>query len=101
MRLSDLFFQSDYPEADQRPALRSWGAFDGIHVGYLAPIKENAPADYQKILDWFPFVEAETWRHEKGRFAMTWRELVGWDLLAAGSACGIRPLRSRAARSKP
>ena len=28
-------------------------SFDGIHVGYLAPIKKNAPADYQKILDWF------------------------------------------------
>jgi len=40
-------------------------SFDGIHVGYLAPIKQNAPADNQKILDWFPFVEAEVWRHER------------------------------------
>jgi hypothetical protein len=40
-------------------------SFDGIHVGYLAPIKKNAPADYQKILDRFPFVEAEVWRHER------------------------------------
>jgi hypothetical protein len=40
-------------------------SFDGIHVGYLAPIKKNAPADRQKILDWFPFVEAEVLRHER------------------------------------
>ena len=33
--------------------------------GYLAPIKKNAPADYQKTLDWFPFIEAEVWRHER------------------------------------
>jgi hypothetical protein len=46
---------------------RAWmkRSFDGIHVGYLAAIKKNAPADYQKILDWFPFVEAEVWRHER------------------------------------
>jgi hypothetical protein len=44
-------------------------SFDGIPVGYLAPIKKNAPADYQKILDWFPFVEAEVWRHERAGLA--------------------------------
>jgi hypothetical protein len=40
-------------------------SFDGIHVGYLGPIKKNAPQDYQRILDWFPLVEAEVWRHER------------------------------------
>ena len=40
-------------------------SFDGIHVGYLAPIKKNAPEDYKRILEWFPLVEAEVWRHER------------------------------------
>ena len=40
-------------------------SFDGIHVGYLVPIKKNAPKDYKQILEWFPFVEAEVWRHER------------------------------------
>jgi hypothetical protein len=60
------------------------GAFDGIHVGYLAPIKQT---DYQRILDWFPFVEAVAcWL---GRIVMNWREIVGWGLVALGNAAGV------------
>jgi len=40
-------------------------SFDGIHVGYLVPIKKNAPEDYKNILEWFPFIEAEAWRHAR------------------------------------
>jgi len=40
-------------------------SFDGIHVGYLVPIKRNAPDEYKRILERFPFVEAEVWRHER------------------------------------
>jgi hypothetical protein len=40
-------------------------SFDGIHVDYLVPIKKNAPEDYKRILEWFPFIEAEAWRHER------------------------------------
>ena len=40
-------------------------SFDGIHVGYLAPIKKNAPEDYGRILAWFPLVEVEGRRHER------------------------------------
>jgi len=40
-------------------------SFDGINVGYLVPIKKNAPEDYKNILEWFPFIEAEAWRHAR------------------------------------
>ena len=40
-------------------------SFDGIHVDYLVPIKKNAPEGYERFLEWFPFVEAEVWRHER------------------------------------
>ena len=40
-------------------------SFDGIHVRYLVPIKRNAPEEYKRILERFPFVEAEVWRHER------------------------------------
>jgi len=34
-------------------------SFDGIDHRFLAPIREHAPADYQRILDWFPLAELE------------------------------------------
>ena len=33
-------------------------SFDGIRDGYPVPIKKNAPEDYKRILEWFPFVGA-------------------------------------------
>jgi 3'-phosphoadenosine 5'-phosphosulfate sulfotransferase (PAPS reductase)/FAD synthetase len=34
-------------------------SFDGIDYRFLRPIKENAPKDYKKILEWFPLAEVE------------------------------------------
>ncbi|WP_250504853.1 hypothetical protein [Bowdeniella massiliensis] len=39
-------------------------SFDGIDYRFLAPLKEHAPADYQRVLDWFPLAELEIMRHE-------------------------------------
>lgn len=38
-------------------------SFDGIDHRFLAPIKEHAPADYERILHWFPLAELELIRH--------------------------------------
>ncbi|MDR2256991.1 MAG: hypothetical protein LBE25_13505 [Arthrobacter sp.] len=42
-------------------------SFDGIDARFLLPIKEHAPADYQKILDWFPLAELEVMRSQMMR----------------------------------
>lgn len=39
-------------------------SFDGLDHRFLAPLKENAPKDYQRVLDWFPLAELESYRHE-------------------------------------
>lgn len=39
-------------------------SFDGIDYRFLAPLKEHSPADYQRVLDWFPLAELEIFRHE-------------------------------------
>lgn len=42
-------------------------SFDGIDYRFLAPIRERFPADYKKILEYFPLAELEILRRE-------WRE---------------------------
>ncbi|MGI8311987.1 hypothetical protein [Saccharopolyspora hattusasensis] len=37
-------------------------SFDGLDYRFLAPIKEHAPDDYQRILDWFPLADLEIFR---------------------------------------
>lgn len=37
-------------------------SFDGIDLRFLRPIKERFPADYRRILDWFPLAELELFR---------------------------------------
>lgn len=39
-------------------------SFDGLDYRFLAPLKANAPDDYQRLLDWFPLAELEILRHE-------------------------------------
>lgn len=39
-------------------------SFDGIDYRFLAPIKERFPADYEKILEYFPLAELEILRRE-------------------------------------
>jgi hypothetical protein len=34
-------------------------SFDGIDWRFLAPIKQHAPDDYARILDWFPLADLE------------------------------------------
>lgn len=40
-------------------------SFDGIDLRFLYPIKQHRPADYQKILDWFPLADLEVYRYER------------------------------------
>ncbi len=41
--------------------------FDGIDYRFLKPIRDNAPRDYQRILDWFPLADLEIFRYERQR----------------------------------
>lgn len=41
-------------------------SFDGLYARYLIPIRDRFPADYQRILNWFPLAEAEVVRYELG-----------------------------------
>jgi len=42
-----------------------WGrSFDGLDYRHLVAIKRHFPADYEKILDWFPLIDAELFRKE-------------------------------------
>ena len=37
-------------------------SFDGIDFRFLDPIRQHAPADYARILDWFPLADLEVFR---------------------------------------
>jgi 3'-phosphoadenosine 5'-phosphosulfate sulfotransferase (PAPS reductase)/FAD synthetase len=39
-------------------------SFDGLDYRFLNPISQRFPDDYKKILEWFPFTEAELLRGE-------------------------------------
>ena len=39
-------------------------SFDGLDYRFLGPLRDNAPDDYQRVLDWFPLAELEVLRHE-------------------------------------
>lgn len=39
-------------------------SFDGIDRRFLGPIRDHAPDDYQRILDWFPLADLELFRAE-------------------------------------
>lgn len=40
-------------------------SYDGIDYRFLAPLKEHAPEDYKRVLDWFPLADLEIFRHDK------------------------------------
>jgi len=40
-------------------------SFDGLDARFILPIKKHFPADYSKILEWFPLIEAEVFRAER------------------------------------
>lgn len=38
-------------------------SFDGLDARFLVPLKSKRPADYRRVLEWFPLAEVEVWRH--------------------------------------
>lgn len=38
--------------------------FDGVDLRFLLPLKRHRPADYKRVLDWFPLAELEVFRWE-------------------------------------
>lgn len=53
------------------PEYRLFGrSFDGLDYRFLAPIKEHYPADYARILHWFPLADLELSRMEYRREAV-------------------------------
>ena len=38
--------------------------FDGIDLRFLLPLKKHRPADYRKVLEWFPLADLEVFRWE-------------------------------------
>jgi len=42
-----------------------WGrTFDGLDARFMLPLRDRFPKDYQKVLEWFPLLEADIFRHE-------------------------------------
>jgi hypothetical protein len=43
-----------------------WGrSFDGLDARFLIPMKKHFPADFKKVLEWFPLAEADIFRAER------------------------------------
>lgn len=40
-------------------------SFDGIDARFMIPLRDTFPRDFAKVLEWFPFVEADIFRHER------------------------------------
>ena len=38
-------------------------SFDGLDYRFLEPLSRRAPADYERVLDWFPLADLELVRH--------------------------------------
>ncbi|MBW8464858.1 phosphoadenosine phosphosulfate reductase [Acidovorax sp.] len=39
-------------------------SFDGLDLRFLLPLKRHRPADYRRVLDWFPLCDLEVFRWE-------------------------------------
>lgn len=44
-------------------------SFDGLYYAFLKPIKDKYPDDYKRILEYFPLLDMEIYRHEKRKEA--------------------------------
>lgn len=44
---------------------RSGRTFDGLAYQFLAPLREHAPEDYARVLEWFPLADIDIYRHEQ------------------------------------
>jgi hypothetical protein len=71
LRHHDIKLSADYAVANK--------SFDGLHISYIYPIKKHFPEDYKKILEWFPLLDAEIWRHERAGVLPT-TDLSGFRL---------------------
>ena len=40
-------------------------SFDGLDLRFLLPLKKHRPADYRRVIEWFPLASVEVWRYEK------------------------------------
>lgn len=40
-------------------------SYDGLDARFMVPMKRHFPRDYNRVLEWFPLVEAEIFRYEK------------------------------------
>lgn len=40
-------------------------SFDGLDARFLVPMKKHCPADYRRVLEWFPLAEMEVYRYER------------------------------------
>ena len=43
-------------------------SFDGIDYRFIAPLRQHAPRDFQRVLEFFPLIEADLFRYEKMGF---------------------------------
>lgn len=39
-------------------------SFDGLHIGYVKPIRNHSPEDWEVLKFWFPLIETEVMRYE-------------------------------------
>lgn len=61
----DMLKRHDMPLSWEYDFLPS--SFTGLHYQYVERIRRHSPADYQRILDWYPLYEAESFRYEIAR----------------------------------
>jgi hypothetical protein len=40
-------------------------SFDGLDLRFVVPLRDHRPADYRRILEWFPLVEAAVWKYDR------------------------------------
>jgi len=41
--------------------------FDGLDYRFMAPLREQSPRDFQRVLEWFPLADLELFRMERRR----------------------------------
>lgn len=41
--------------------------FDGLDLRFILPLKKHRPADYRRVLEWFPLAELEVFRWESSQ----------------------------------
>jgi hypothetical protein len=46
-------------------------SFDGMDYRFMKPVKDNYPADWELIKEWFPFVEMEILRYSAHEYNQT------------------------------